>query len=79
MTLVPYNPNVLVDSVKWTEVMSTGFRVIRIAENNALNMTAVPSTSENKFHDGAKIVVKHWLATPVQRWNIVPYNSDIPD
>ncbi|KAF3340648.1 hypothetical protein FCM35_KLT09492 [Carex littledalei] len=77
VTLVPYNPNQLEDTVKWTEVSSTGFRIIRIANTTSLNLTAVDSNFN--FSDSAKIIVQmKSVNAAVQRWNIVPYNSSVP-
>ncbi|XP_078158966.1 uncharacterized protein LOC144554523 [Carex rostrata] len=72
VSLVPYNTNHLDDSVKWTEMWSTGFRAIRIADTTSLNLTAISSDIDTNFSDGDKIVVKKWLNNPVQRWMIVP-------
>ncbi|XP_078159027.1 ricin B-like lectin R40G2 [Carex rostrata] len=72
VSLVPYNTNRLDDSVKWTEMWSTGFRAIRIADTTSLNLTAISSDIDNNFSDGDKIVVKKWINSPVQRWMIVP-------
>ncbi|XP_078169440.1 ricin B-like lectin R40G2 [Carex rostrata] len=75
---VPYNPNHLEDSVKWTEVWSTGFHFIGIADSTSLNLTAVSSNNDTNFSDGDKIVVKNWEHTAFQNWKIVPYNSNVP-
>jgi hypothetical protein len=78
VSLVPYNTNRLEDSVKLTEVWSTGFRAIRPADKPALNWTVVGADNATDFSDGVKIVVKKWVPTPLQRWKIAPYNSNVP-
>ncbi|KAF3340647.1 hypothetical protein FCM35_KLT09491 [Carex littledalei] len=72
VSLIPYNMNRLDDSVKWTEVCSTGFGAIRIADTTSLNLTAVGLDNDTNFYDGSKIIVKKWINTSVQRWIIVP-------
>ncbi|KAF3340652.1 hypothetical protein FCM35_KLT09496 [Carex littledalei] len=72
ISLVTYNKNRLDDSVKWTEMWSTGFRAIRIADTTSLTLTAIASADDDKFSDGTKIVVKKWVGNPLQRWMIVP-------
>ncbi|KAF3328231.1 BTB/POZ and MATH domain-containing protein 4 [Carex littledalei] len=77
VSLVPYDQNCLDNSVKWTEVASTGFRAIRITSTPTLNMTAIDKYA-GIFNDGTKIVVQRWNDTPIQHWKIVPYNSNVP-
>ncbi|KAF3340654.1 hypothetical protein FCM35_KLT09498 [Carex littledalei] len=77
VTLVPYNPNHLENSVKWTEVRSTGFRYIRIADTPSLNLTAIGSEyfydDDTNFSDGSKIIVKKIIVNKrLQLWKIVP-------
>ncbi|KAF3339895.1 hypothetical protein FCM35_KLT15666 [Carex littledalei] len=50
VSLVPYNPNRLDDLVKWTEVWSTGFCAIRIADTTTHNLTATGSDNDTNLN-----------------------------
>uniref|UniRef100_I1QDA8 Stress responsive protein n=2 Tax=Oryza glaberrima TaxID=4538 RepID=I1QDA8_ORYGL len=74
--LVPYNPEVMDESVLWTESrdVGNGFRCIRMVNNIYLNFDAFHG---DKYHggvrDGTDIVLWKWCEGDNQRWKIQPY------
>ncbi|KAJ3693777.1 hypothetical protein LUZ60_009257 [Juncus effusus] len=74
--LVPYNPEVLDESVLWTESRDVGhgFRCIRMVNNIYLNFDAFHGDKDHGgVRDGTNIVLWKWAEGDNQRWKIVPY------
>lgn len=74
--LIPYNPNVLDESVLWTESKDLGdrYRAIRMVNNIRLNVDAFNGDKNHGgVHDGTTIVLWEWKKGDNQRWKIVPY------
>ncbi|KAK6922352.1 hypothetical protein RJ641_012859, partial [Dillenia turbinata] len=71
--LIPYNPDVLEESVLWTEsrYLGDGYRAIRMVNNIRLNVDAF--NGDSGVHDGTTIVLWGWKEGDNQRWKIVPY------
>jgi hypothetical protein len=72
--LTPYNPDLLDESVLWTESkdLGDGFHTIRMVNNIKLNLDAYDGNPEHGgVHDGTKIVLWDWKKGPNQRWKIV--------
>lgn len=76
MQLIPYNANVLDESILWTESkdLGDGYRAIRMVNNIRLNVDAFNGDKNHGgVHDGTKIVLWEWKKGDNQRWKIVPY------
>ncbi|KAK2638118.1 hypothetical protein Ddye_025913 [Dipteronia dyeriana] len=74
--LIPYNPDILDESVLWTESKDTGegYRAIRMVNNTSLNMDAFNGNKKHGgIHDGTTVVLWKWGNGENQRWKIVPY------
>ncbi|KAL6511737.1 hypothetical protein OROGR_021334 [Orobanche gracilis] len=74
--LVDYNPNVLDESILWTESkdLGDGHRAIRMVNNIRLNVDAFNGDKNHGgVHDGTKIVLWEWKKGDNQRWKIVPH------
>ncbi|KAJ3686673.1 hypothetical protein LUZ61_015837 [Rhynchospora tenuis] len=74
--LVPYNPDVLDESVLWTESrdVGKGFRCIRMVNNIYLNFDAFHGDKDHGgVHDGTNIVLWKWCEGDNQRWKIEPF------
>lgn len=74
--LVPYNPNVLDESILWTESKDLGdsYRAIRMVNNIKLNVDAFNGDKNHGgVHDGTTIVLWEWKKGDNQRWKIVPH------
>ncbi|TXG66256.1 hypothetical protein EZV62_007531 [Acer yangbiense] len=76
--LISYNPDILDESVLWTESKDTGegYRAIRMVNNTSLNMDAFNGNKKHGgVHDGTTVVLWKWGNGENQRWKIVPYFS----
>lgn len=76
MQLIPYDPDVLDESVLWTESRDLGdtFRAIRMVNNIRLNVDAFNGDKNHGgVRDGTPIVLWEWKKGDNQRWKIVPY------
>ncbi|KAL3533359.1 hypothetical protein ACH5RR_006880, partial [Cinchona calisaya] len=74
--LIPYNPNVLDESILWTESKDLGdtYRAVRMVNNIRLNVDAYNGDKNHGgVHDGTTIVLWEWKKGDNQRWKIVPY------
>ncbi|KAK3197951.1 hypothetical protein Dsin_021366 [Dipteronia sinensis] len=74
--LIPYNPDVLDESVLWSESKDTGegYRAIRMVNNTSLNMDAFNGNKKHGgVHDGTTVVLWKWGNGENQQWKIVPY------
>ncbi len=74
--LVPYNPDVLDESVLWTESKDMGgnFRSIRMINNIHLNVDALHGDkSRGSIHDYTTVVLNKWHKGDNQLWKIAPY------
>ncbi|OUZ99454.1 Ricin B lectin domain [Macleaya cordata] len=74
--LVPYNPDVLDESILWTESrdLGDGYRTIRMVNNIRLNVDAFNGDKNHGgVRDGTTIVLWEWKKGENQRWKIVPY------
>ncbi|KAM6567807.1 hypothetical protein CsatA_026935 [Cannabis sativa] len=74
--LIPYNSNVLDESILWTEGrdLGDGFRPVRMVNNIRLNMDAFHGDKlSGGVHDGTTIVLWQWNKGDNQRWRITPY------
>ncbi|KAI3460307.1 hypothetical protein Pfo_016970 [Paulownia fortunei] len=74
--LIPYNPNVVDESILWTESkdLGDGYRAIRMVNNIRLNVDAFHGDKNHGgVHDGSTIVLWEWKKGDNQRWKIVPY------
>ncbi|KAH9784350.1 Hydroxyproline-rich glycoprotein family protein [Citrus sinensis] len=74
--LIPYNPDVLDESVLWTESkdIGDGYRAVRMVNNIRLNVDAFHGDKKSGgVHDGTTIVLWEWNKGDNQRWRIVPY------
>ncbi|KAB1212919.1 Polyadenylate-binding protein 2 [Morella rubra] len=75
--LLPYNADVLDESILWTEGkdLGDGFRAIRMANNIRLNVDAFRSDKKSGgVHDGATVVLWEWNKGDNQQWKIDPYS-----
>ncbi|CAK7341339.1 unnamed protein product [Dovyalis caffra] len=73
--LIPYNPDVLDESVLWTESkdLGDGFRAVRMVNNTHLNVDAFHGDKKSGgVHDGTTIVLWKWNKGDNQRWKIIP-------
>ncbi|CAL5443383.1 unnamed protein product [Camellia sinensis] len=78
--LIDYNPDVLDESVLWTESrdLGDGHRTIRMVNNIRLNVDAFNGDKNHGgVHDGTTIVLWEWKKGDNQRWKIIPYCKDI--
>ncbi|CAL5344681.1 unnamed protein product [Camellia sinensis] len=76
LQLIDYNPDVLDESVLWTESrdLGDGHRTIRMVNNIRLNVDAFNGDKNHGgVHDGTTIVLWEWKKGDNQRWKIVPY------
>ncbi|XP_062087178.1 ricin B-like lectin R40G3 [Humulus lupulus] len=75
--LIPYDPNVLDESILWTEgrdLTGNGFRPVRMVNNICLNMDAFHGDEHSGgVHDGTMIVLWKWNEGDNQLWRITPY------
>lgn len=74
--LMPYNPDVLDESVLWTESkdIGDGYRAVRMVNNIRLNVDAFHGDKKSGgVRDGTTIVLWEWNKGDNQRWRIVPY------
>ncbi|KAG7033678.1 Ricin B-like lectin EULS3 [Cucurbita argyrosperma subsp. argyrosperma] len=74
--LIQYNPDVVDESVLWTQSQDfgEGFRSIRMVNNIALNVDAFHGDKySGGVHDGTKIVLWKWKEGENQLWKIIPY------
>ncbi|XP_073126342.1 ricin B-like lectin R40G3 [Henckelia pumila] len=74
--LIPYNPDVLDESILWTESKDLGdsYRAIRMVNNIRLNVDAFHGDKNHGgVHDGSTIVLWEWKKGDNQRWKIVPH------
>ncbi|CAL5438917.1 unnamed protein product [Camellia sinensis] len=74
--MIDYNPDVLDESVLWTESrdLGDGHRTIRMVNNIHLNVDAFNGDKNHGgVHDGTTIVLWEWKKGDNQRWKIVPY------
>ncbi|KAL9249033.1 Ricin B-like lectin EULS3-like protein [Drosera capensis] len=78
--LIPYNPDVLDESVLWTlsRDLGDGYRTIRMMNNIRLNVDAFNGDKNHGgVHDGTTIVLWEWKKGENQRWKIIPYYSNL--
>ncbi|CAL5408503.1 unnamed protein product [Camellia sinensis] len=76
LQLIDYNPDVLDESVLWTESrdLGDGHRTIRMVNNIRLNVDAFNGDKNHGgVHDGTTIVLWERKKGDNQRWKIVPY------
>lgn len=74
--LIPYNPDVLDESILWTESkdIGDGYRAVRMVNNIRLNVDAFHGDKKSGgVHDGTTIVLWEWNKGDNQRWKIAPY------
>ncbi|KAF6146492.1 hypothetical protein GIB67_037792 [Kingdonia uniflora] len=74
--LTNYNPDVLDESVLWTESkdLGDGYRCIRMVNNIRLNLDAFNGDKNHGgVHDGTTAVLWEWKKGDNQRWKISPY------
>ncbi|KAM1196631.1 hypothetical protein ACFX2I_008334 [Malus domestica] len=74
--LRPYNPDVLDESMLWTESadLGDGFRTVRMVNNIHLNVDAFHGDKKSGgVHDGTTIVLWNKNKGDNQRWKIVPH------
>lgn len=74
--LVPYNPDVLDESILWTEGkdLGDGYRTVRMVNNIRLNVDAFHGDKHSGgVHDGTIIVLWKWNKGDNQRWRIIPH------
>lgn len=74
--LIPYNPDVLDESILWTESKDLGdtYRAIRMVNNIRLNVDAFHGDKNHGgVHDGSTIVLWEWKKGDNQRWKIIPH------
>lgn len=74
--LIPYNPDILDESILWTESadLGDGFRTVRMVNNIRLNLDAFHGDKKSGgVHDGTIIVLWNKNKGDNQRWKIVPY------
>lgn len=74
--LIPYKPNVLDESILWTESkdLGDGYRAIRMVNNIHLNVDAFHGDKHSGgVHDGTIIVLWKWNKGDNQRWKIIRY------
>ncbi|KAJ6883991.1 hypothetical protein NC652_031073 [Populus alba x Populus x berolinensis] len=73
--LIPYNPDVLDESILWTESkdMGDGFRAVRMVNNTHLNVDAFHGDKKSGgVHDGTSIVLWKWNKGDNHQWKIIP-------
>ncbi|KAL1352485.1 hypothetical protein HN51_016479, partial [Arachis hypogaea] len=73
--LIHYNPDVLDESVLWTESkdLGDGHRAIRMVNNIRLNVDAYQGDKRSGgVHDGTTIVLWEWNNGDNQHWKIIP-------
>lgn len=74
--LVSYNPDVLDESVLWSESkdLGDGYRAVRMVNNVRLNLDAFHGDEKSGgVHDGTTIVLWQWNKGNNQRWRITPH------
>lgn len=74
--LIPYNADVLDESILWTQGkdLGDGFRTVRMVNNIRLNVDAFHGDKKSGgVHDGTTIVLWEWNKGDNQRWKIIPY------
>ncbi|XP_008441967.1 ricin B-like lectin R40G3 isoform X2 [Cucumis melo] len=74
--LTRYDPNVVDESVLWTQSkeFGEGYRAIRMVNNVHLNVDAFHGDKySGGIHDGTHIVLWKWKEGENQLWKIVPY------
>ncbi|XP_057485688.1 ricin B-like lectin EULS3 [Actinidia eriantha] len=73
--LTPYKPDVLDESVLWTESkdLGDGYKAVRMVNNVRLNLDACHGDKNyGGVYDGTIIIVWKWNKGDNQRWKIVP-------
>ena len=76
MQLAPYKPDVLDESILWTESRDLGdtYRAIRMVNNIRLNVDAFHGDERSGgVRDGTTIVLWGWNKGDNQLWKILPY------
>ncbi|KAJ9179939.1 hypothetical protein P3X46_008249 [Hevea brasiliensis] len=74
--LIPYNPDVLDESILWTESkdLGDGYRTVRMVNNIHLNVDAFHGDKKSGgVHNGTTIVLWKWNKGDNQRWRITPH------
>lgn len=74
--LIPYNPDVLDESVLWTESkdLGDGYRTVRMVNNIRLNVDAFNGDKNHGgVREGTTVVLWEWKKGDNQRWKIIPY------
>ncbi|XP_058202136.1 ricin B-like lectin EULS3 isoform X2 [Rhododendron vialii] len=74
--LIPYNPDVLDESVLWTESKDLGdsYRTVRMVNNIRLNVDALNGDKNHGgVREGTTVVLWEWKKGDNQRWKIIPY------
>ncbi|KAL6986912.1 hypothetical protein U1Q18_012677 [Sarracenia purpurea var. burkii] len=74
--VIPYNADVLDESVLWTQSkdLGDGYRTIRMVNNIRLNVDAFNGDKNHGgVHDGTTILLWEWKKGDNQRWKIIPY------
>lgn len=75
MQLIPYNQDVLDESILWTESkdLGDGFRAVRMVNNIHLNVDAFHGDKKSGgIRDGTTIVLWKWNKGDNQQWKIIP-------
>ncbi|KAJ6360095.1 hypothetical protein OIU77_004164 [Salix suchowensis] len=73
--LIPYNQDVLDESILWTESkdLGDGFRAVRMVNNTHLNVDAFHGDKKSGgVRDGTTIVLWKWNKGDNQQWKIIP-------
>ncbi|XP_020219639.1 LOW QUALITY PROTEIN: ricin B-like lectin EULS3 [Cajanus cajan] len=74
--MMPYNPDILDESVLWSEGedLGDGYSAIRMVNNIRFNMDACCGDKESGgTHDGTTIILWDWNHGDNQQWKILPY------
>lgn len=71
--MVQYNPNVLDESILWSDKeLGDGYRAIRMVNNIRLNMDANNGGFfHSGIHDGTTVGLWEWNKGDNQRWSII--------
>ncbi|KAH0972464.1 hypothetical protein GBA52_024620 [Prunus armeniaca] len=79
--LIPYNPDILDESILWTESadLGDGFRTFRMVNNIRLNLDAFHGDKKSGgVHDGTIIVLWNKNKGDNQRWKIDTFAAVVP-
>lgn len=70
--LVQYDPNVLDESILWTEKnLGDGYHAVRMVNNIRLNIDAQNGDRHHGgIHDGTVVILEGWKKGDNQRWRI---------